>query len=269
MALSHRAMHPTLLKPSFSHPMTTTNTRRSSPSSRSIPPPKLCDLTFEAFIELINWIAQHTGLPEEEAGSFAAAIGDTPETTENGDWTATVDGKTIVIPPFHCPVEALDTTSGPNTPGTLSAPEETAGKPTRPAKPSPRRTMHPAYLETRFIAADGPQEWPEQFAIITAYATTGEFWTDDQNEAANQALEAELRATGWWMRWITGYSPTTSHREPGWAVSMDWQAACDLGARFLQDAIYVVHGDALTVTFCDQRRELLPVGNFLERLTAS
>jgi len=226
-------------------------------------------LTFEAFIELIDWIAQHTGLPEEEAGSFAAAIGDTPWTTENGDWTATVDGKTIVIPPFRCPVEALNTTSGPHTRRPLSAPDKTAGKPTRPAKPSPRRTMHPAYLETHFIAADGPQDWPEQFAIITAYATTGESWTDDQNEAADQALEAELRATGGWIRRIIGYSPTTPHREPGWAVAMDWQAACDLGARFLQDAIYVVHGDALTVTFCDQRRELLPVGNFLERLTAS
>jgi hypothetical protein len=40
--------------------------------------------------------------------------------------------------------------------------------------------MHPAYLETHFIAADGPQDWPEQFAIITAYATTGEALTDDK-----------------------------------------------------------------------------------------
>ena len=71
------------------------------------------------------------------------------------------------------------------------------------------------------------------------------------------------------MRRITGYSPTTPHREPGWAVAMDWQEACDLGARFLQDAIYVVHADALAVTLCDHRRELLPVGTFQQRLTAS
>ena len=129
--------------------------------------------------------------------------------------------------------------------------------------------MHPAYLETHFSAADGLQAWPEQFAIITAYATTGEAWTDEQNEAADQALKAELQATGRWMRRITGYSPTTQHREPGWAVAMDWQEACDLGSRFLQDAIYAVHGDALAVTFCDQRRQLLPVGTFRERLTAS
>ena len=131
--------------------------------------------------------------------------------------------------------------------------------------------MHPAYFETHFTAADDPLDWPEQFAIITAYATTGEVWTNQQNEAADQALEAELRSTGRWMRRITGYSPhpTTQHREPGWAVAMDWQDACDLGARFLQDAIYVVQADALAVTLCDHRRDLLPVGTFRQRLTAS
>ncbi len=119
------------------------------------------------------------------------------------------------------------------------------------------------------MAGDDSQDWPEQLAIITAYATTGESWSDEQNQAADQALEAELRATGRWMRRITGYSPTTQHREPGWAVAMDWQEACDLGVRFLQDAIYVVHADALAVTICDHRRELRPVGTFQQRLTAS
>jgi hypothetical protein len=128
--------------------------------------------------------------------------------------------------------------------------------------------MHPAYFETHFTAADGPHDWPEQFAIITAYATTGEVWTDQQNEAADQALEAELRATGRWMRRITGYSPppATPHREPGWAVAMDWQDACDLGARFLQDAVYVVKEDQLFVTFCDTRRQLVPVAVFSDRV---
>ena len=126
--------------------------------------------------------------------------------------------------------------------------------------------MYPAYLETRFISREGLDGWPEQFVIITAFATTGETWTDGQNEAADQSLEAELRGTGRWMRRVAGYSPTTQHREPGWAVAMDWEEACDVGMRFLQDAIYVINGDALAVTYCDARRELQPVGNFLERL---
>jgi hypothetical protein len=76
--------------------------------------------------------------------------------------------------------------------------------------------MHPAYPKTHFIAADGPHDLPEQFAIITAYATTayattGDVWTDQQNEAADQALEAELRSTGRWMQ-RTGKQPTAYSR---------------------------------------------------------
>ena len=127
--------------------------------------------------------------------------------------------------------------------------------------------MHPAYLETHFISRDGLDGWPQQFVILTAFATTGETWTDQQNEAADHKLESELRGTGRWMRRVTGYSPTTQHCEPGWAVAMDWEEACDLGVRYLQDAIYVISGDALAVTYCDGHRELVPVGSFIDRLT--
>ena len=48
----------------------------------------------------------------------------------------------------------------------------------------------------------------------TAYNTTGAAWTDQQNHAADQALEAELRATGKWMRRITGYAPPTRIASP-------------------------------------------------------
>ena len=127
--------------------------------------------------------------------------------------------------------------------------------------------MHPAYFETHFISRDGLDGWPAQFVIITAYATTGETWPDGQNEAADQNLESELRATGRWMRRVTGYSPTTQHCEPGWAIVMDWEEACDVGMRYRQDAIYVISGDALAVTYCGDRREMLSVGSFSERLT--
>jgi hypothetical protein len=135
--------------------------------------------------------------------------------------------------------------------------------PTRHLRP----IMHPAYFETHFIAADGPHDWPEQFAIITAYATTGDVWTDQQNEAADQALEGELRNTGRWVQRLTGYSPTSGHAEPGWAVKMPWDEACDVGLRFKQDAIYTVNGDELSVTLCDHRRGLVPVGGFRARVS--
>lgn len=126
--------------------------------------------------------------------------------------------------------------------------------------------LHPAYFETQFAVGDPAVEFPHEFAIITAYATTGEAWTDLENESADRELEAVLRRTCSLIGRITGFSPTTGHAEPGWAAQMTWQDACDLGILFRQDAIYVVKGDNLFVTFCDSRRQLVDVGAFRERL---
>jgi hypothetical protein len=80
--------------------------------------------------------------------------------------------------------------------------------------------MHPAYFETRFITANSAQDWPKEFAILSAHSTTGEVWSATQNENADQKLQAELASAKVWMRRIIGYSPTTGHREPSWAVEM-------------------------------------------------
>ena len=129
--------------------------------------------------------------------------------------------------------------------------------------------IHPAYFRTYFREEAPTSDWPGVFAIITAYATTGETWTTEENEMADRALEGELRKTGRWMRRLTGYSPTTGHAEAGWAVEMPWDEACDVGLRFKQDAIYTVNGDELSVTLCDHRRGLVKVGAFRERVTVA
>ena len=127
--------------------------------------------------------------------------------------------------------------------------------------------MHPAYFHTMFHVEQPVKAWPAQFAIITAYATTGQAWSSDANESADQRLSRELQSSGVWMVRITGFSPETGHAEPGWAVSMNFESACDLGHRYLQDALYVVRNGVLYVSFCDDRRQLVHVGDFAKRLT--
>lgn len=129
--------------------------------------------------------------------------------------------------------------------------------------------LHPAYFETRFRCADLPGQWPEKFAILTGYATTGEQWTVEQNMAADLALLAELEARSCWHHRLTGYSPTTDHAEPSWAAELSFEVACELGQCFRQDAVYFVIKDALYVSHCDVRRMLVPVGIFGERVTVS
>jgi hypothetical protein len=122
------------------------------------------------------------------------------------------------------------------------------------------------YFETHFRISGDVPEWPENFVIITAYATTGRQWTDAQNASADQQLECELESSRLLICRVTGFSPETGHAEPGWAAGMPWQDACDLGVKYKQDAIYVVKNDDLFVTFCDKRRQLVPAGDFRDRL---
>jgi hypothetical protein len=126
--------------------------------------------------------------------------------------------------------------------------------------------MHPAYFETAFRVGTPTPAWPEVFAIITAYATTGECWSAEVNEAADERLRADLSVRGVLIGRVTGFSPATGHAEPGWAAALDWVAACDIGLAYRQDAVFIVQGDQLSVTFCDARRALVPVGPFRERL---
>jgi hypothetical protein len=127
--------------------------------------------------------------------------------------------------------------------------------------------MNPIYLETHFHAENEGYEWPASFAIITAYATTGELWTIEANQVADAELQRFLIGKDCLLGRVTGYSPATGHAEPGWAAQLGWEEACDVGRTFKQDAIYVVLQDVLFVTYCDTRRGLVKVARFNERLT--
>lgn len=131
--------------------------------------------------------------------------------------------------------------------------------------------LHPAYFETcfRLLPEASTIEWPASFGIISAYATTGRKWPEERSLAADRELEAALRASSNQLQRIVGFSPTSGHAEPSWAVELSFDAACDIGLRFHQDAIYFVAGDDLYVSFCDARRRLVAVGRFRERLRAA
>ncbi len=122
--------------------------------------------------------------------------------------------------------------------------------------------MNPIYFDTFFSCDEPFINQPDEFAVITAYATTGEKWSDEKNFQADNALKEFLDARFKWVKRITGYAPETGHAEPGWAVDCGWLESCEVGLRFNQDAIYYVTGDKLSVSYCDERREMVYVGGF-------
>ena len=126
--------------------------------------------------------------------------------------------------------------------------------------------MTPIYFDTRFKLGLPLAELPDAFAIITAHATTGEVWTAEDNNTANEALRAELDKGGQLIGTITGYSPVTQHAEPGYAAALGFEEACNIGARFKQDAIYYVSSGTLFVSYCDHRHGLKPITQFSKRV---
>jgi hypothetical protein len=126
--------------------------------------------------------------------------------------------------------------------------------------------MHPAYFETRFKLGLPAGDLPDDFAIVTAYQTAGKEWPIERNQEARKMLQAELEQGGVLVGTMTGYSPRTSHTEPGFAALLSFEQACDLGLRYEQDAIYFVSGGTLFVSLCDHRRALKPVTRLLDRM---
>jgi len=121
--------------------------------------------------------------------------------------------------------------------------------------------MNPIYLETRFKRDLGNDPnfdmfeiLPDQFAIITAYATTGEEWSDIENDEADMRLQEYLQSHFSCVKRITGYSPSSGHSEPGWLVNCSFDEGCDIGLSFKQDAIYWGEDGNLFVSYCGPQR---------------
>ena len=126
--------------------------------------------------------------------------------------------------------------------------------------------MIPAYFETRFRTEEIFEKWPDNFSIITAYATTGQIWSDEANISQDRKLEADLSRLTSELRRITGYSPSSGHAEPGWAVEINLSEAMRIGRDFRQDAIYQIRSGNLWVIGCSEPNEAFFVDRFLARL---
>jgi len=125
--------------------------------------------------------------------------------------------------------------------------------------------LHPAYFGVRFRVTQPVSRWPNQFVIVTAYATTGEQWTHEENTAANAALAQQIETLGAWHIPITGYDPATGHAEPGWAIAVPLSRGLQLGQAFRQDAIFAVEHGCLSVYSCVSPASV-EIGPFLARV---
>jgi hypothetical protein len=90
--------------------------------------------------------------------------------------------------------------------------------------------------------------------VLTAWNPGGTERDRAVNDADERVLEDELRGAGltWWP--ADGRSPDDSWSEPGVAVAgLDRDAACVLGERYRQLAVYELTGDDVRVVRCADR----------------
>ena len=126
--------------------------------------------------------------------------------------------------------------------------------------------MNPIYAKTRFRGGISQTDRPDTFAILTAFATTGEVWSEERNRDANAKLQRSLESIPCWMIDATGYSPEDGHAEPGWAADLPLEIALQIGREFLQDAIFWVADGELFVVGCAAESQPRSLGEFEARL---
>jgi hypothetical protein len=110
-------------------------------------------------------------------------------------------------------------------------------------------------LDGRPVTLRGPGagELPAQapLFVVTAYNPNGIARDHARNEAAQAALEADVQQGGGLAWPATGQSRDASWSEPGVAVGgFDRAAACDLGRRYDQLAVFELTADELHVVRC-------------------
>ncbi|MFZ9991404.1 MAG: DUF3293 domain-containing protein [Opitutales bacterium] len=106
------------------------------------------------------------------------------------------------------------------------------------------------FKQAVFRCAPLPADWPADFAIITAYDPDGLPTSAELNRAADEALEAELRAAGYRLHRVTGGSADGAHLEPGWGVPIGLPGAVEYGRRYRQLAVFYIQDGGLGLVDC-------------------
>lgn len=123
------------------------------------------------------------------------------------------------------------------------------------------------YFGIHFLNDENLTTWPSIFAIFTAYTTIAGKWTnDEQKKEADDALRNYLNMNFSWVKRFTSFSSRTKPSHTGWAVNVGWKQARDIGLILKQDAIYFIAGNTVAVSYCDNRKKLIAVGDFISRL---
>lgn len=115
--------------------------------------------------------------------------------------------------------------------------------------------IRPEYFQTRFRTETPPGEWPDRFAVVTAWNPNGEFAALEGNIRLGQQLALSCKEHALLAWPVSGGSPDWRHQEEGLGIVTDLSDALAIGRLIKQEAIFWVEQGTLSVISARVRRE--------------
>jgi hypothetical protein len=125
--------------------------------------------------------------------------------------------------------------------------------------------INPHYFDVIFKEIKVSYQYPQTFAIITAWNPKDVILPEQENQKRNRCLQKSIKKTMVLGTKIIGASADLQHQELSLIIEGALQDLINLAQKFEQNAIFWVQGDSLELISCNSLKHF-KLGSFRERI---
>lgn len=125
--------------------------------------------------------------------------------------------------------------------------------------------INPHYFDVIFKEIKVSYQYPQTFAIITAWNPKDVILPEQENQKRNRCLQKTIKKTMVLGTKIIGASADLQHQELSLIIEGALQDLINLAQKFEQNAIFWVQGDSLELIACNSLKHF-KLGSFRERI---
>ena len=125
--------------------------------------------------------------------------------------------------------------------------------------------INPHYFDVIFKEIKVSYQYPQTFAIITAWNPKDVILPEQENQKRNRCLQKSIKKTMVLGTKIIGASADLQHQELSLIIEGALQDLINLAQKFEQNAIFWVQGDSLELIACNSLKHF-KLGSFRERI---
>jgi len=125
--------------------------------------------------------------------------------------------------------------------------------------------INPHYFDVIFKEIKVSYQYPQTFAIITAWNPKDVILPEQENQKRNRCLQKSIKKTMVLGTKIIGASADLQHQELSLIIEGALQDLINLAQKFKQNAIFWVQGDSLELISCNSLKHF-KLGSFRERI---